>query len=242
MWEIYDAILAGLPSGPRAARALSDDYWTLVVSDEGGYGLAMTTAWDQRPPLLREDPLGLPLRKVARTVKSWNLREAGFGMAAANAYYNTPARVAALGAEEPYENYCTAGLDFSGKTVGVVGHLKMPPDTLRAAKEVFILERHPQPGDYPDSACEFLLPGCDIVLITGSALVNKTLPRLLQLCRRAYTILTGPTVPLCPALLSLGIDRLAGMTVTDTAGIDRFVLEGLDHPPYRYGRTFLLGR
>lgn len=242
MWEIYDAILDGLPEAPRAAHALTGDAWTLVVSDAGGHGLAMTTPWDQRPPMLPAGISGLPLRRAAEAMRSWNLREAGLATAAANAWYNTPERVAALNAEEPYENYCTAGLDFSGKTVGVVGHLKMPAETLRAAKEVCILERHPQPGDYPDSACEFLLPACDIVLITGSTLVNKTLPRLLALCRNAFTILTGPTVPLCPALLSLGIDRLAGMTVTDPAGLGRFVREAPGCPPYRYGRTFLLGR
>lgn len=94
----------------------------------------------------------------------------------------------------------------------------MPPGTLDAAKQVYILERHPKPGDYPDSACEYLLPECDTVLITGSSMVNKTLPRLLELCKNAYVILTGPTVPLCPALLDFGIDRLAGMVVTDKAG------------------------
>lgn len=126
--------------------------------------------------------------------------------------------------------------------MGLIGHLRMPPGTLDAAKQVYILERHPKPGDYPDSACEYLLPECDTVLITGSSMVNKTLPRLLELCKNAYVILTGPTVPLCPALLDFGIDRLAGMVVTDKAGARRHAAECLDGPPYPYGRTFLLGR
>ena len=66
------------------------------------------------------------------------------------------------------------------------------------------------------------------MLITGSSIVNKTLPRLLELCKNAYVVLTGPTVPLCPALLERGIDRLAGMVVTDRAGARRHAAECLE--------------
>ena len=87
-----------------------------------------------------------------------------------------------------------------------------------------------------------LLPQCDLVLITGSSIVNKTLPHLLELCENAYTILTGPSVPLCPDLLDLGIDRLAGMAVTDRPGINQHVMSGAMASPYAYGQSFLLKR
>ena len=57
-------------------------------------------------------------------------------------------------------------------------------------------------------------PDCDVVIITGSAAINKTLPRLLELSRRAQVILTGPSVSCCPALTELGIDRLNGRVIT----------------------------
>ena len=78
------------------------------------------------------------------------------------------------------------------------------------------------------------------MIITGSSLINKTLPHLLSLCRGAYTILTGPSVPLCPALLEQGIDRIAGMVVTDPEGMKNSVLTGQRGSPYRYGKPFLL--
>ncbi|HBR09466.1 MAG TPA: hypothetical protein DD735_11330 [Clostridiales bacterium] len=240
MWEIYDTLLSGLPENERVTRALAGDFWTLAETDSGGLGLAMTTPWNQRPPMFPGGVDGLPVSASAGAVKSWNLEEAGLGMAAANAYYNTPARMAALGAEEPYGNYCTRGLDLSGKTVGIVGHLKMPAETLLGARQVYILERNPQPGDWPDSACDFLLPECDVVLITGSTLVNKTLPHLMALCKNACTILTGPTVPMCPALLNLGFSRLAGMIVTDAAAMRAHVQGRVPGPPYPFGKTFLL--
>lgn len=239
VWKLYDRLLEQLPDGGRVTGVCSTDFWTMAQTDQGGLGLAMTTLGDTRPAML-EKLEGLPLAEAARVVKSWNLPEASAGMAAINACYNTRQRLEALRCAERYDHYCTHGLDLTGKTIGVVGHLKMPEDTLRLAKDVFILERHPQPGDYPDSACEYLLPKCDVVIITGSAFVNKTLPRLLELSRRAYTIVTGPTVPLCPELLGEEIQRLAGLVLTDLPGITGHVESGLPGPPYRFGQTFLL--
>ena len=242
MWELYDALLAGLPRKGDVTRTVAGERWTAAETDLGGSGCAMTTEGGTIPPGFPNGVEGMRIKVAASAVKSWNFAEAGLGLAAMNAWYNTPERVAELGCEVPYDNYCTRGLDFAGRTVGLIGHLRMPPGTLDAAGRVYILEKHPQPGDYPDSACEFLLPECDIVLITGSSLVNKTLPRLLELCRDAYVILTGPSVPLCPALLDFGIDRLAGLAITDRAGLRRHAAECLEGPPYPYGRTFLLGR
>lgn len=239
--KLYDAMLDTLPDGGAVRRVLSGDIWTMAET-ECGAGLAMTTPHPYLPPLYPAGLTGLRAAAAAKSVLSWNLDEASAGMAVLNACFNTPARLAALDCAEPYDSYCTGGVALDGATVGVVGHLRMPESALSDAKRVYILERHPQEGDYPDSACDFLLPGCDVVIITGSALVNKTLPHLLSLCREAYVILTGPTVPLCPALLGCGIDRLAGLVLTDAEGAAEKIKENRPGPPYGLGKTFLLKR
>lgn len=238
-FALYDALAEGVGSGGPIRAAVAGDYWSMVETDEG-LGLAMTTPGASIPPLFPQGFAGLSLREAARAAASWNLTEAGFGLAAANAYYNTPARMEALGSYEPFDNYCTAGLDLRGKTVGIIGHLKGPEGLREQAKAVYIIERAPQPGDYPDAACDWLLPQCELVLITGSSLVNKTLPHLLELCRDACTILTGPSVPMCPALLDFGLDRVAGMVVTDRAGAAAHVRGSAPGSPYRFGQSFLL--
>ena len=111
---------------------------------------------------------------------------------------------------------------------------------LSVAQEVVILEREPKPGDYPDSACEYLLPDCEVVLITGSASVNKTMPRLLELAKNARIVLTGPTVPLCPRLLDLGIQRLNGSVVLDGEGLLRRIVQERTSVS-AYSRYFTLG-
>ena len=184
----------------------------------------------------------MQLKELAAAAKSWNLTEAGFGMAAVNAFYNTPEKLEQLGAYEPFDNYCTDGVDLKDKRIGVIGHLNMPSSVYEQAKEVLILERNPRPGDYPDSACDFLLPACDVVIMTASTLVNKTLPHLLDFCQNAYTILAGPSCPMCPGLLELGIDRIAGLVITDVKGMKDKILREIPGPPYPMGKPFLLTR
>lgn len=236
-FALYDALLAGVDSAAPVLSTAMGEQWCLAAAEEG-LGLAMHTSGASIPPLYPAGLAALPLFRAAQAVKSWNLEEASFGLAAANAFYNTPARLAGLPA---YGHYAD-GLDFTGMTVGLVGHMHGPAGLREQARQVYVLERSPRPGDYPDSACELLLPRCDLVIITGSSLINKTLPRLLVLCRNAYTILTGPSVPLCPALLDFGIDRLSGLVVTQREAMTAHVRQSIPGNPYSLGQGFLLRR
>ena len=219
--DFYELLFAHLPDGElRVERIVRGVSWTAAVLSNGQAGVAMHTAGETRPRML-ETLVGLPAREAARAALSWNLEEAGEGMAVLNACYNTEARIEALGCR--YTASALEGLDLAERTVGFVGHLVhhsgITEQLIAAAKQVYILEREPKPGDYPDSACEYLLPRCDVVVVTGSAWVNKTMPRVLELSQNARIILTGPTVPLCPALLERGVSRLNGCAITDRDGM-----------------------
>ena len=240
-FALYEALSAGVDSDAPVRALTLAEYWAMAECD-GGLGLAMATPGDSSPPLYPEGLCGLPLREAVKAAASWNLSEASFGLAAANAFYNTPARLEALGAYEPFENYSTVGIDLRGMTVGIVGHMNGPKGLRDLAKEVYVIERAPKPGDYPDAACGWILPRCDLAIITGSSLINKTLPHLLELCKNAITIVTGPSVPMCPALLDFGIDRLAGLVVTERAEMAEHVRENRRGNPYGFGKSFLLER
>jgi uncharacterized protein (DUF4213/DUF364 family) len=177
------------------------------------------------PSVLKDDFLngdltGLPLKRLSRHAKSWNFLDAGFGVAAMNAYYNQHKRAAALGIDMPDESRKNEAfekyrVEVSGKKVAVVGHFPYLEQLLKPVCELSILERRPRDGDLPDSACEFLLGEQDYVFITGSTMVNKTLPRLLSLCKNAWTVLVGPSVTLSPVLFDFGVDDLSGFVVRD---------------------------
>lgn len=238
-FELYDVLTEGIDSDSSVAGTFMGECWTAVEAEKH-FGMAMTTPVDTAPRMLESKYSGMLLRELAQAAKSWNLTEAGFGMAAINAYYNTPERLAQLNAYEPFDKYCTDGLDLRGKHIGVVGHLNMPQSVREQAASLRILERAPREGDYPDSACDWLIPQCDVVIITASTLVNKTLPHLLELSRNAYTILAGPSCPMCPALLDLGIDRIAGLVITDVPGMKQKIIQEIPGPPYNMGEPFLL--
>lgn len=222
----YDILLASIPDGPRVARVVRGVSWTAAVLSTGQAGVAMRTAGETRERTY-ETLVGLPAAEAAKAALSWNFEEASEGMAVINACCNTPERIEALGCH--YTGSSLEGLALAGRTVGFIGHLihhsGITEQLIQAAGQVYIMEKEPKPGDYPDSACEYLLPRCDLVVITGSAAVNKTMPRLLELSRHAEVVLTGPTVSLCPELLCLGIRRLNGCAIVEPEAMLRRIVE-----------------
>ena len=240
MKEYYDVLISGVSSDLSVKNIVRGVSWIGAELSDGHFGIAMNTAGDS-VPRMRESLVGLSAKDAAECVMSWNMQEASEAMAVINAFYNTPERMDELSCCVPFERVCTCGMDIKDKTVGFIGHLRMPPETVEGAKKVYILERSPREGDLPDSACEYVLPECDLIIITGSASVNKTMPRLLELGKNADTIIIGPTTPLCPELLGHGVSRLSGMVVRDKDALTRWMTAN-SGSPYKYGDTFLCSR
>jgi len=239
MWELYDSLLEQIPSHLKVESAFVGNYWTIVTADNGNMGVAMTT---NMTTIVPRSPgyVGHSLRDVGSLVRSWNLVEAGIGMAAINAWYNSDTRMDALAALQDDDRYCTFDIPVDGKKIVKVGHIRHRHGVFDLADSVVTLERSPIDGEYPDSACEYLIPECDIVLITGSAFINKTMPRLLQLAKDKTVIITGPSTPMAPQLFPFGVSRLAGMVVTNRSGMRDFTGTGFPGTPYLYGTRFCL--
>ena len=208
----YDILIHRLDNSVCVSRLVHGVAWTAAVLSDGRCGVAMHTTGDTVPRMYRS-LLGMPVGEAGKAVLSWNLEEASEAFAAVNAFYNR--------ADNPYRSpdvKSLDGIEIRGKNVGMVGlmlgHSNITAELLAPAANLWITEREEKPGAYPDSAAEFFLPQCDVVIITGSAAINKTLPRLLELSKNAQVILTGPSVSCCPELLKLGIDRMHGRAIT----------------------------
>ena len=215
-WLIYDRLLAQIPAEVQVRRVLVGRAWTLVESH--GLGIAMSHKSEDEG-LLRPPFAGSALTEIASFVRSWNVREAAIGLAAINSHFNAPERVvAAFGREVSIDDRSTAfhvmHEELAGKKVAVIGHFP-GLEALGRTCSLTILERQPQPGDLPDFAAEYILPGQDYVFITGVTLINKTLPRLLELSRNAKVVLVGPSVPLTPAWFEMGVSVVAGTVAVD---------------------------
>ena len=219
----YEILRAGLPEGLRVARLVHGVSWTAAVLGDGSVGVAMHTSGETVPRLF--DSLeGRSLREAGEALFSWNMEEASEALAAVNAFYNRPDCA-----------YCDPGsktldgFDLRGRTVGMIGkmigHGNMTAEDFACVKKLYVMDREEKPGALPDSACEYYLPLCDLVIITGSAAINKTMPRLRELSRNAQVILTGPSVSCCPELLRLGIDRMHGRVITQPEAMLRAIVE-----------------
>jgi uncharacterized protein (DUF4213/DUF364 family) len=246
MWEIYDALIDLIPEDQVLEDCLVGLNWILARS-RAGLGLAMTPPERSGPMPLAGSIAGMSLRRLAQKVKSWNNLEAALGLAAINSFYNAPETLT-----ESFDwpaGQLPGGNAFDlmrkraqGKKVTVVGHFPNL-ESMAAICDLTILERRPLRGDLPDPACEYILPGQDYVFITATTLINKTLPRLLELSRGARVVLTGPSTPLTPLLFGYGVDMLAGLVVDDQTAIFQLLKEGGQHEFFDHGtRMLTLGR
>lgn len=220
-WELYDRLIDGIPQNVLVEDYVVGAIWTLVRAG-GVDGVALTVRQNAGSADEQQPIIGQPLRKIAALVKSWDFTEASIGMAAINAWYNTPQRAAERnllhpGAEgnDNGDAFRVFGSAVEGKRVAVIGHFPYLERKLADICQLSILEREPQKGDYPDSACEYILPEQDYVFITGMTLTNKTLPRLLELCQNASVCMVGPSAPLADVLFDYGVDCISGFCATN---------------------------
>lgn len=161
-------------------------------------------------------------RALARMAYSQSPLEATIGMATINSLV------------EVDEQRCTelnAGdlLARKGeeKRVVIVGHFPFVPRLRTLARELWVIERNPQEGDFGEAESERLIPQADVVGITGTTFTNHSLERLLGLCNpKAYVVILGDTAPLSPVLFDYGVSAISGTYVTDPETVLRFVSQG----------------
>ncbi len=73
-----------------------------------------------------------------------------------------------------------------------------------------------------------MLPECDVIIISSTTLINKTIDSLLDLSKDAReTIILGATTPFLPhVFIKRGVTMLSGIEVTDKNRMLQIVSEG----------------
>lgn len=228
MWKLYDDLIATVPGDAVVEDCLAGLSWFLVRST--GTGVTMRPHEESGPVPGAGSLRGRKVRDLALGIKSWNWYEAAMGLAAINSCLNSPETVRRncgelLHEEQTEDVFHVMREQVRGKKVAVVGHF-MGLERLRPICDLSILERRPEPGDVPDPACEYILGEQDYVFMTATTLINKTMPRLLELSRNAQVVVAGPSTPLHPLLLSYGVNVMGGLVVDNPPGVWRAVAEG----------------
>ncbi len=159
--------------------------------------------------------------ELAKYAYSWNLLEASIGVAAINSMI------------KPRGKKNINALDLiidegKNKKITMVGKFPKIPEIRSVSKELWVLESdttllNPKNGIITESAAEYVIPESDIIVITGSTIINKALERYLRLANHedAYTIILGPSTPMSDVLFDYGADMLAGVEIIDPKTILR---------------------
>jgi uncharacterized protein (DUF4213/DUF364 family) len=197
-------------------------------------GLAATLPRDvlrQERPAIR-NPGSLINRSPSELVKlaySENILEAAIGMATLNSLLEID--------EEKGRDLNARDLiaeKGKGKKIAIVGHFPFVPELGKIAKQLWVIEKNPKPGDLTESEAEDVIPEADVVGLTGTAFTNHTIEPLLKLCRfQTYVVVLGDSAPLSPILFDYGIDAVSGTKVMDPNLAMRCVSEGANYRQIR---------
>lgn len=177
--------------------------------------------------------------KIAELSLSWDLSEAVVGVAALNA-------LSQLAIEKNLNRYTIAEGDLIDQikikpsdTVALVGNIHpFVPKIMEKTRNIFILERNPRLREanvFPDTAAEEIMPQATVAIITGTALANGTIDRLLELSKNAKEVaLVGPTASMLPdPLFKHGVTIIGSIKITDNEKILQVVSEGGGTPSFK---------
>lgn len=241
-WKLYDDLIASVPEDSVVSGCLAGLSWFLVRS--AGVGVSMRPREGDEIVPMAGKLAGRKTRELAQLIKSWKPYEAALGLAAINSVLNAPDE-AHLNCGDQLDTCCNQDVftvlldELRGKRVAVVGHFYNMGRVAEAC-DLSILERMPETGDWPDPACEYILPEQDFVIMTATTLINKTMPRLLELSKGARIVVCGPSTPLSPIFFEHGVELLGGLIVEEPDRVWNTVAEGGRHELFRSGSRMVM--
>jgi uncharacterized protein (DUF4213/DUF364 family) len=219
---ITERLLGTVEKLPGAAGARTLDvrigpFWT-VVQTSAGTGMASTMAAEARPhetlPVTAAGSLNdLAPVELAGLMRSESPTEAAVGLAAVNALIGRPeGRVTEAKAAELL---LRRGRD---RRIALIGRFPFAESLRPACERLWVFERAGRglPSDHTAHDMPELLPQAEIVAVTATTLLNRTLDDVLSwVPRDAWVMMLGPSTPMSSCLFELGFDALCGTVIDD---------------------------
>lgn len=202
--------------------------YTAVQLDDGCCGLAYTFRDELHEGCGVISTAGTLVGRQASDLAQWARSTdplvSAVGLATLNALIEAPST--AMDADLLAELRVT-----SNDVVGMVGYFGPFIEPLRSrGKALHVFERRPAGGSevLPESAAAEILPQCQVVVLSATTLLNRTLDDLLACCRNAREVaIVGPSTPLLPAVFAdRRVTLLSGVQVVNGQRVVRVVSEG----------------
>lgn len=217
--KLIDALLDSVSAeGQQAARVQIGLHWMAVESRHTG----VAHVFRGRPEFELEDAgalEGKDVKELVAGLRSWEPIEAGLGLAALSSLIDVEGEKLNV-----FDYIMTCA---PGKTITCVGRFPFFERMAQSAARAYLLEMEPQAGELPSFAAEEVIPQSDLVILTGTSLINKTMERLLELSRNATAIVLGPSTPMSDVLFDFGASVIAGIRVVDRERLFRCLTQGV---------------
>ncbi len=213
--RLYEAAAPRI-AGKRVQEVRIGHYLVGVLLDSGELGVAYALPGERRAPEpVFPDPAqfaGMDAVEMLAGLTQEDLVARSLGMAVCNAVAQPDP---AHSLEDP--DALTTVQVRPTDTVGLIGFIRsIHRRIVDRVERIIIFDRSldGEPGISPEEQQPELLPLCDVVFVTGSAVTNGTLDTLLSWCTKARDIvIIGPSTPLYPeAFAGTGVTVLAGAT------------------------------
>ncbi len=222
---ILKDILASLNHDAEIKDIRIGMFHTAVLTRNCGLAASLPRdALKQTPPLVASPGflMDRTARELTDMVFSESILEAAIGMAGINSLIDIDeSHCSELNASEIIAE---KGRD---KNVAIIGHFPFIPKIREIVRNLWVIEKNPHPGDYPEEKAKELIPEADVLAITGTAITNHTIEELLKLKNKnTYTIVLGDSAILSPVLFDYGVDAIAGTKVLDPDLVLRCISQG----------------
>ena len=191
-------------------------YRHTVYVDSTNVGLASTANADPCAEIANIGRMHeMTTKELTALMHSNEIIEAAIGLAAINASLNLTKLKSRLVHANAIKILRERG---EGKNVSIIGHFPFVEGLIKnkTCKNIWVFELNPKdPDDLSSDLIPKYIPQSDIVLISGTTLINHSFGDIVGLCKDSYNILLGPSTPLTPLLFDFGIDAVCGVIVAD---------------------------
>ena len=216
--KLIDDLLASLPKCDCSIKRVCVGlHWTVVESRYVGMAHNIRASYSKEIANAG-NLIGMSALSLAQRVISWNNQESSLGLATINSLLNP---LGEPGSINPYIMEAA-----KGKTVTIIGRFSFNDEIRKVAHATHCLEIEPVNNELPSFAAEEVIPFSDMVVISASSIINKSLPRLLELSKGKECIILGPSTPMSEILFGYGASKLEGIRVIDSDMLFRCVEQG----------------
>jgi uncharacterized protein (DUF4213/DUF364 family) len=227
--QIIQELLSTLPTEPVAVQnVVIGLHWTLVCSKTCGLASTLTTEGPHGHSKIQGS--GALHHKSAQELAQWalsdNMLEASVGMAAINSLIEID--------EDQFIDLNAADViadKANDKNLVVIGHFPFVDRIRTLAHNCWVIEKKPYGDDFPEEAAAEFIPQADVVAITGTALINHSMEKLLSFCQpKSLVLVLGPSTPLSSILFNYGVHILSGARINDKQAAILTIQQGASLP------------